>query len=47
MQGEIKRNIGRTQDVRIAVQVEQHSSIRAMLLNRNIAAQAIERRSSE
>ena len=35
------------QNVRIAVQVKQHSSIRAMLLNKNIGAQGIERRSFE
>ena len=35
------------QGVCIAVQVEQHSSIRAILLNRNIGARAIERRSYE
>ena len=35
------------QNVRIAVQAKQHSSIRAMLLNRNIGARAIERRSFE
>ena len=35
------------QNVRIAVQVKRHSAIRAMLLNRNIGARAIERRSFE
>ena len=44
---QIKGKGCRQQGVRIAVQVKQHSAIRAMLLNRNIGARAIERRSFE
>ena len=44
---QIKGKECQQQDVRVAVQVKQHSSIRAILLNRNIGAQGIERRSFE
>ena len=43
----IKGKVCQQQGVRVAVQVKQHSSLRAILLNRNIGARAIERRSFE
>jgi hypothetical protein len=44
---QIKGKVCQQQGVRIVVQVKQHSSISAILLNRNIGARAIERRSFE